>query len=87
VRRRRGRQAAPCGHSSTVGQRHLRLVLRDDQQERRRTSSPAPAGRTPVRTVMAHVTAALSVGSTGGLAVSVPGYRDPRSSVSGWARR
>jgi len=58
VRRQRGRQVAPCGHASTVGQRFLRLVLRDDQEERRRTSSPALAGRTPVRTVAAHVTAA-----------------------------
>jgi hypothetical protein len=47
VRRQRGRQVAPCGHASTVGQRFLRLVLRDDQEERRRTSSPALAGRTP----------------------------------------
>jgi hypothetical protein len=29
VRRQRGRQVAPCGHASTVGQRFLRLVLRD----------------------------------------------------------
>jgi len=47
VRRQRGRQVAPCGHASTVGQRFLRLVPRDDQEERRRTSSPALAGRTP----------------------------------------
>jgi hypothetical protein len=58
VRRQRGRQVAPCGHASTVGQRFPRLVLGDDQQEWRRTSSPALAGRTPVRTVAAHVTAA-----------------------------
>jgi hypothetical protein len=38
MRRRRGRQVAPCGHTSTVGQRFLRLVLRDDQEERRRTA-------------------------------------------------
>jgi hypothetical protein len=57
VRRRRGRQVAPRDHASTVGQRFLRLALRDDQEERRRTSSPALAGRTPVRTVAAHVTA------------------------------
>ena len=31
VRRQRGRQLAPCGHASTVGQRFLRLVPRDDQ--------------------------------------------------------
>jgi hypothetical protein len=31
VRRQSGRQVAPCGHASTVGQRFLRLVLRDDQ--------------------------------------------------------
>ena len=31
VRRQRGRQVAPCGHTSTVGQLFLRLVLRDDQ--------------------------------------------------------
>ena len=30
VRRRRWRQVAPCGHTSTVGQRFLRLVLRVD---------------------------------------------------------
>jgi hypothetical protein len=42
VLRQRGRQVAPCGHASTVGQLFLRLVLRDDQEERRRTSSPAP---------------------------------------------
>ena len=35
VRWQRGRQVAPCGHTSTVGQRFVRLVLRDDQQERR----------------------------------------------------
>jgi hypothetical protein len=29
VRRRRGRQVAPCGHASTVGQRFPWLVLRD----------------------------------------------------------
>ena len=34
VRRQRGRQVAPCGHASTVGQRFLRLVPRDDQEER-----------------------------------------------------
>ncbi len=54
VRRQRGRQAAPCGHASTVRQRFLRLVPRDDQEERRRTSSPALAERTAVRTVAAH---------------------------------
>jgi hypothetical protein len=32
VRRQRGRQVAPCGHTSTVGQRFLRLVPRDDQE-------------------------------------------------------
>ena len=48
VRRQRGRQLAPCGHTSTVGQRFSRLVLRDDQEERRRTSSWALVGRTPV---------------------------------------
>jgi hypothetical protein len=32
VRRQRGRQVAPSGHASTVGQRFLRLVLRDDQR-------------------------------------------------------
>ena len=47
MRRRRGRQVAPCGHTSTVGQWFLRLVPRDDQEERPRTSSPALAGRTP----------------------------------------
>jgi hypothetical protein len=31
MRRQRGRQAAPCGHSSTVGQWFLQLVPRDDQ--------------------------------------------------------
>jgi len=36
VRRRRGRQVAPCGHASTVGQRTLRLVRRADQKERQR---------------------------------------------------
>jgi hypothetical protein len=41
VRRQRGRQVAPSGHTSTVGQRFPRLVRRDDQEERRRTSSPA----------------------------------------------
>ena len=35
VRRQRGRQIAPCGHMSTVGQRFLRLVSRDDREERR----------------------------------------------------
>ena len=40
VRRRRGRQVAPCGHPSTVGQRFPRLVLRDHQQERRRHPAP-----------------------------------------------
>jgi hypothetical protein len=43
VRRQRGRQVAPCGHPSTVGQRFLRLVPRDDQEERRRISGPARA--------------------------------------------
>ncbi len=33
VRRQRGRQVAPCGHTSTVGQRFLWLVLRDDQED------------------------------------------------------
>jgi len=33
VRRQRGRQVAPCGHTSTVRQRFLRLELRDDQEE------------------------------------------------------
>jgi DNA-binding NarL/FixJ family response regulator len=54
VRRQRGRQAPPSGHTSTVGQRCLRLVLRDDHEQRRKTSSPALAGRTPVRTVRYH---------------------------------
>jgi hypothetical protein len=40
VRRQRGRQVAPCGHTSTVGQRFLRLVLRDDQEEERRFPLP-----------------------------------------------
>jgi hypothetical protein len=35
MRRQRGRQAAPCGHKSTVGQRFLRLVPGDDLEERR----------------------------------------------------
>jgi hypothetical protein len=59
VRRQRGRQVAPRSHTSTVGQRFPRLIPRDDQEERRRTSSPARAGRTPVRRVAAHVTAAV----------------------------
>ena len=54
VRRQRGRQVAPCGHASTVGQRFPQLVLRDDQQEQRRTSSPALAERTRVRTRVHH---------------------------------
>jgi hypothetical protein len=29
VRRQRGRQVAPCCHTSTVGQRFPRLVLRE----------------------------------------------------------
>jgi hypothetical protein len=45
----------PCGgsaggrlpHAATVGQRFLRLVLPDDQEERRRTSSPALARANP----------------------------------------
>ena len=45
VRRQRGRQVAPCGHTSTVGQRFLRLVLPDGQEERRRTSMSGTAGR------------------------------------------
>ena len=57
VRRQRGRQVAPRGHASTVGQRFPRPVLPDDQEQRRGTSSPALAGRTPVPTVAAHVTA------------------------------
>src|SRR6266568_4674186 len=57
VWRQRGRQAAPCGHASTVGQRFLRLVLRDDPEERRRTSSSALAGRTLSVRVAARVTA------------------------------
>jgi hypothetical protein len=32
VRRQRGRQVAPCCHTSTVGQRFPRLVLRDDSR-------------------------------------------------------
>jgi hypothetical protein len=34
-------------HAATVGQRFLRLVLPDDQEERRRTSSPALARANP----------------------------------------
>jgi len=45
VRRQRGRQVAPCGHTSTIGQRLLRLVLPDDQQERRRTCGSGVSGR------------------------------------------
>jgi hypothetical protein len=41
VRRQRGRQVAPCGHASTVGQRFLRLVLRDDQEERCSRRAPS----------------------------------------------
>jgi hypothetical protein len=33
VRRQRGRQVAPCGHTSTVGQGFLQLVVRDDRGE------------------------------------------------------
>lgn len=47
VRRRRGRQVAPRGHTSTVGQRLLRLVLGDDQEERRRTSMSGTGWTTP----------------------------------------
>ncbi len=62
VRRQRGRQAAPCGHASTVGQRFLRLVPRDDEQERRsRTSmpgtgwtNPSAAGRRYARKLSVH---------------------------------
>ena len=60
VWRQRGRQAAPCGHASTVGQRFVRLVLRDDQEERRRTSSSALAGRILSVRVAAHVMADLA---------------------------
>jgi hypothetical protein len=42
VRRQRGRQVAPCGHASTVGQRFLRLVLRDDQEQPGSSPDPAP---------------------------------------------
>jgi hypothetical protein len=35
VWRQRGRQVAPCAHTSTVGQRLVRLVRRDVQEERR----------------------------------------------------
>jgi hypothetical protein len=33
VRRQCGRQVAPCGHTSTVGQRFLRLVPQDDRED------------------------------------------------------
>jgi len=45
VRRQRGRQVAPCSHTSTVGQRFLRLVRRDDQEERRTSSQVSCRGR------------------------------------------
>ena len=61
----RAAAACSCGHAATVGQRFLRLVLRDDQEERRRTSSPALAGRTPVRTAAAQVTAVRVPASLG----------------------
>jgi len=41
MRRQRGRQVAPCGHASTVGQRFPRLVRRDDQCGRP-VRSPCP---------------------------------------------
>jgi hypothetical protein len=52
VRWQCGRQVAPCGHSSTVGQRFVRLVLRDEQQERR----PEPCWKT-VRLAETHTDA------------------------------
>jgi hypothetical protein len=65
VRWQRGRQVAPCGHSSTVGQRFVRLVLRDDQQDRRRSLAGRRCGwqrRTPMpasaRSVMPRLNAA-----------------------------
>ena len=41
MRRQRGRQVAPCGHASTVGQRFPRLVRQDDQCGRP-VRSPCP---------------------------------------------
>jgi hypothetical protein len=52
VRRQRGRQVAPCGHNSTVGQRFLRPVLRDGQQ-RRSTPRSGLAADGPVLMVLA----------------------------------
>ena len=58
VRRQRGRQVAPRGHASTVGQRFPRLVLRDDQQERQNIQS-GTGWANPARMAAAHVTAAV----------------------------
>ena len=43
VRRQRGRQAAPCGHTSTVGQRFLCLVLGRDAKRHGWSIDAAPA--------------------------------------------
>jgi hypothetical protein len=73
VRRQRGRQVAPCGHASTVGQRFLRLVLqmtRSSRDPRRIPPQPHPPQRLS------------SFGSDGGpglhvaLSASVGGRRD-----------
>ncbi len=47
VRRQRGRQVAPRGHASTVGQRFLRLVPRDDQQGAAQNISPREGAGNP----------------------------------------
>jgi hypothetical protein len=57
VRRQSGRQVAPGGHASTVGQRSLRLVRRDGQQERRRPASPAGAYLAEVPSLIDEITA------------------------------
>jgi hypothetical protein len=49
MRRQRGGQVAPCGHVSTVRQRFLRLVLRDD-----RGPQSIRAGAGPVTPRVAH---------------------------------
>ena len=68
----------PCGgrlpRAATVGQRFLRSVLPDDQEERRRTSSPALARANPCPS-----------GSGGRNGGSVCGYRDFFATPAGTA--
>ena len=82
VRRQRGRQVAPCGHASTVGQRFLWLVLRDDPEERRRQGGGVRCADAPYRAGRSRDW--LKFKCESGQEFVIGGFTDPRGTRTGF---